>query len=100
MFGRPSVSHTEANASPNDLKLPFYGAGKKRTALQAVAIKYTDLYPWRNLMLSSQSNTHTGERALEAQRFGFARVDAPVDCAEEEVGAIAEAELRVGIAER
>jgi hypothetical protein len=46
--------------------------------------------------LSSQSDADAGEWSVEAPRLGFARIYAVVHCTEEEVGAIAETNLRVG----
>ena len=47
------------------------------------------------LALATKSNTYVGERTHEAKGLGLSRIDAAVDRAEEEVGAIAETDLGI-----
>ena len=50
--------------------------------------------------LSSHPDTDAGERAIEAAVVSFTCIDASIDGAKEHVGAIAEADFRVGVTPR
>src|SRR6185437_1853639 len=52
------------------------------------------------LVLSAEAEADRGERTVEISVGGFAAVDAAIHGAEEEIGAVADADLGVGIFER
>ena len=109
---RIEIGRIDCFSNPGDRFLHRPGLSASRgTACRGVAVRRpvrrspmgeggSRAHPPIYMCLIADADAEAGEGAVEAAVFGFARVDARIDGVEEHVGAIAEADFGIGIAQR